>query len=108
MNRAIGVLVRVGIGLPHMRVLEVRGRTSGKVREITLRRGFRAERCRLRPLADAEKPPILKAYLDQFRREVQRYFPVPAESPASRFASLAPRYPVYELLPAPLPSGDRT
>ena len=44
-------------------------------------------------------PPILKAYLDRFRREVQRYFPVPAGSPAQRFALLTVRYPAYELLP---------
>jgi hypothetical protein len=31
LNRAIGALVRLGIGLPHMRVLEVRGRKSGKL-----------------------------------------------------------------------------
>ncbi len=130
-NRAMGALVRLGIGPSHMRVLEVRGRTSGKLYslpvdllvesgtlylvaprgytqwvrnaeasgEITLRRGARAERYRLRALSDAEKPPILKAYLDRFRREVQRYFPVPADSPAERFGPLAPRYPAYELLP---------
>jgi hypothetical protein len=50
-------------------------------------------------LSHAEKPPILKAYLDRFRREVQRYFPVPAGSPIERFGPLAPRYPAYELLP---------
>jgi hypothetical protein len=129
-NGALGVLVRLGIGLPHMRVLEVHGRRSGKLHAlpvdvlaeqgklylvaprgrtqwtlnaeatggITLRRGARAERYRLRALGDAEKPPILKAYLDRFRREVQRHFPVPAGSPVERFAPLAPRYPAYELL----------
>ena len=30
-NSAIGALVRVGIGPSHMRVLEVRGRKSGRV-----------------------------------------------------------------------------
>ena len=87
---------------------------------MTLRRGSRAERYRLRALADAEKPPILKAYLDRFRREVQRFFPVPAGAPAEQFAALAPRYPAYELLPvqrgdhddqgapAPTPSRDRS
>jgi deazaflavin-dependent oxidoreductase (nitroreductase family) len=132
LNRAVGTLVRLGIGLPHMRLLEVRGRKSGTLYsvpvdllveqgrrylvaprgytqwvrnaeaagDITLRRGGRVERYRLRALPDAEKPAILKAYLDRFRREVQRYFSVPASSPAERFGPLAPRYPVYELLPA--------
>jgi len=30
---------------------------------------------------------------------VQRYFPVPAGSPAEDLAPLAPRYPVFELVP---------
>ena len=45
------------------------------------------EKFRLRPLSKAEKPEILKAYLDSFKREVQRYFPVPAGSPAERPSS---------------------
>lgn len=67
--------------------------------EVTLRRGGRADRYRLRTLGDAEKPPILKAYLDGFRREVQRYFPVPAGSPPEAFLPLTPRYPAFELTP---------
>jgi len=133
LNRAIGTLVRLGIGLPHMRVLEVRGRKTGKLYalpvdllteqgklflvaprgytqwvrnaetsgEVTLRRGKSVERYRLRALTDAEKPPILKAYLDRFRREVQRYFSIPAGSPAEQFTSLASRYPAYELIRVP-------
>ena len=135
LNQAIGALVRLGIGLPHMRVLEVRGRKSGKLYalpvdllteqgksflvaprgytqwvrnaeatgEVTLRRGKSVERYRLRALTDAEKPPILKAYLDRFRREVQRYFPIPAGSPAEQFAPLVSRYPAYELIREPGP-----
>ena len=116
-----------------MRVLEVRGRRTGRVHalpvdvldergalylvaprgythwvrnaeaagEVTLRRGRRVERYRLRRLSRDEAPPIIKGYLDRFRREVQRYFPVPAGSPAERFVPLVERYPAYELLPAP-------
>ena len=104
LNRGIGALVGLGIGLPDMRVLQVRGRKSGKLYSlpvdllseggrlylvaprgyaewvrnaevagaVTLRRGGRAERYRLRALPDAEKPPILKAY----RR------PLPSRGPA--------------------------
>jgi deazaflavin-dependent oxidoreductase (nitroreductase family) len=128
-NAAIGGLVRVGIGLPDMRVLEVRGRKSGKlytlpvdllahggklylvaprgraawVRNaeasgtVVLRRGSRAESYSLRALADAEKPPILKAYLDRFHREVQRFFPVKAGSPVESFAPHVATYPAFEL-----------
>lgn len=66
--------------------------------EITLKRGSSRQTFRLRPILDAEKPPILKAYLDDFRREVQRYFSVTAGSPADAFASIAPNYPAFELL----------
>ncbi|HTV88592.1 MAG TPA: hypothetical protein VME41_06205 [Stellaceae bacterium] len=65
--------------------------------EIALVRALRRERWRVREPAEAEKPPILKAYLDRFAAEVQRFFPVPRGSPAEAFAELAPRYPVFEL-----------
>jgi len=128
-NSTIGALVRLGIGLPNMRVLEVRGRKSGKLYalpvdllsqagklylvaprgraewvrnaeasgSVVLRRGRSIEQYQLRTLADAEKPPILKAYLDRFHREVQRFFPLPTGSPADAFASLASQYPAFEL-----------
>ena len=130
-NAAIGALVRLGIGLPDMRVLEVRGRKSGKLYalpvdllphggklylvaprgraewvrnaeasgSVVLRRGRRAQTYRLEAIPDAQKPPILAAYLDRFRREVQRFFPVAAGSPADAFAPLAERYPAFELHP---------
>jgi len=131
LNRAIGMLARLGLGPSHIWLLEVRGRRSGRIRvtpvdllsererlylvaprgytewvrnaeasgEVTLQRGSRRTSYRLRALSEAEKPPVLKAYLDRFRREVQRYFPIPAGSPAGAFAPLASRYPVFELLP---------
>jgi hypothetical protein len=66
---------------------------------VTLKRGGTRHSFRLRPLSDAEKPEILKAYLDAFQREVQRYFPVQAGSPPQAFAELAEGYPAFELLP---------
>ena len=67
--------------------------------EVTLKKGSTRQKYRLRPLTPAEKPEILKAYLDTFRREVQRYFPVPAGSPVDAFAKLTESYPAYELQP---------
>jgi deazaflavin-dependent oxidoreductase (nitroreductase family) len=67
--------------------------------EVTLKKGSTRQIFRLRPIADAEKPEILKAYLDTFKREVQRYFPVVAGSPLQTFAGLAQSYPAFELLP---------
>jgi deazaflavin-dependent oxidoreductase (nitroreductase family) len=65
--------------------------------EVTLKKGRTRLRFRLRPLSEAEKPEILRAYLDTFEREVQSYFPAVAGSPAEAFAELTARYPVFEL-----------
>jgi len=67
--------------------------------EVVLRKGRRRERCRLRPVPDAEKPEILRAYLGRFAPTVQRYFPVKAGAPLEAFAPVAARYPVFELQP---------
>jgi deazaflavin-dependent oxidoreductase (nitroreductase family) len=67
--------------------------------EITLRRRSTRLKFRLRPLSDAEAPEVLKAYLDNFKSEVQRYFPVPAGSPPEAFSTLTGSYPAFELLP---------
>lgn len=66
--------------------------------EVTLKKGKLQQKFRLRPLSDAEKPEILKAYLDQFKREVQTYFPVPAGSPVEAFKELVASYPAFELI----------
>lgn len=132
-NSAVGALVRRGIGPSHMRVLEVRGRRTGRTSSlpvdlldqgrqlflvaprgrtqwvrnaeiegaVTLRRGRHSARYRLRPLEELEKPAILKAYLERFPRDVQRFFPVRAGSPVDEFLPLAARYPAFELEPAP-------
>ncbi len=67
--------------------------------EVTLKRGSERRRFRLRPLEGEEHLTILKAYLDRFRREVQRYFPVPAGSPLEAFREVSGSYPAFELLP---------
>jgi deazaflavin-dependent oxidoreductase (nitroreductase family) len=66
--------------------------------EVTLKKGSTRQKFRLRPIAEGEKPELLKAYLDTFKREVQRYFPVAAGSPAQSFVKLSASYPVFELL----------
>lgn len=131
-NKLFGLLVGLGLGLPHNYLLQVRGRKTGRVYstpvnalshrdkrflvagrghtqwarnaqaagEVTLKRGFRHESFRLRPLPDEEKPEVLKAYLDRFKTTVRRYFPVPAGSAPQAFAPVAARYPVFELIPS--------
>ena len=132
LNRVMGFLVGLGLAPSHMRLLEVRGRRSGKLYrtpvdllqtggkqylvaprgrtqwvrnaeaagEVTLKKGSKIQKCRLRTIANPDKPEILKAYLDNFKREVQQYFPVPAGSPAQDFAAVADSYPAFELLSA--------
>jgi deazaflavin-dependent oxidoreductase (nitroreductase family) len=130
-NRAFGLLVGLGLGLPHNYLVQVRGRKSGKLYstpidlleidgkrflvaprgrtqwvrnaeaagEVTLKKGSRRQSYRIRAIADADKPELLKAYLDRFKTTVQRYFPVAAGSAPQSFAAIASNYPVFELLP---------
>jgi len=69
-------------------------RTAG---EVMLVRAMRRRRYLARELPADMRPPILKAYLDRFAGEVQRFFPVPKGSPVEAFNDLAPRYPVFAL-----------
>ena len=130
LNRLMGSLVSLGLAPSHMRLLQVRGRKSGKLYstpvdllelngkrylvaprgrtqwvrnaeatgEITLKRGNESRNFRLRPLSEEEKPPILKAYLDSFKAEVQRYFPIAAGSTPDKFVPITSNYPAFELL----------
>jgi hypothetical protein len=71
-------------------------RTAG---EIVLIRALRRRRYTARELPPDMRPPILKAYLDRFAAEVQRFFPIPKGSAVESFNDLAPRYPVFALQP---------
>lgn len=72
--------------------------------EVVLVRARRRRRYTVSELRAEMRPPVLKAYLDRFAREVQRFFPVPKGSPEEAFHELAAHYPVFELLP---PDADR-
>jgi hypothetical protein len=64
--------------------------------------------CAAAAMPCAKFPPAcvrrLKAYLDRFAGEVQRFFPIPKGSPVEAFDDLAPRYPVLELQPMDEPA----
>src|SRR5262245_37056236 len=66
-------------------------------KSASLVKGSRREEVSLSAIPGNEKPAILKAYLDRYKRTVQRYFPVVAGSPAEDFQQLADQYPVLEL-----------
>jgi deazaflavin-dependent oxidoreductase (nitroreductase family) len=129
-NRLMGRLVRLGFAPGYMRLLEVRGRKSGKTfttpvniievggkrwlvaargetawarnaraaGHVILRRGSAAESLMVRELADADKPEIIKAFLDRYASQVQRFFDVKAGSPVDAFRASAARTPVFELI----------
>jgi hypothetical protein len=129
-GRVLVTLVRLGVVRGHFYVLEVRGRTSGKLfslpvdpldwngtsylvcprgdsnwarnaraaGEIALVRALKRQRWRVREIEPDLRPPILKAYLDSYAAEVQRFFPVPKGSPVEAFREYAARYPVFELV----------
>lgn len=67
---------------------------------VTLRRGASHSDYTVRAVSAADKPEILRRYLDRFKLTVKQFFPVPPGSPAEAFAPLADRYPVFELIPA--------
>jgi deazaflavin-dependent oxidoreductase (nitroreductase family) len=74
--------------------------------DIVLARARQRRRYAVRELPADQRAPVLKAYLDAFSREVQRFFPVPKGSPVTAFEALAPRFPVFELEPIDTdPSG---
>ena len=66
--------------------------------EVTLKRGRVRQTFVIDPVPEAEKPKILKAYLDNFQKEVQRYFPVQVGSDVQAFAAIAQQYPAFRLL----------
>jgi len=65
---------------------------------VTLKKGMRRTEFDLKAVPDAQKPELLKAYLDRFKLSVGRFFPVPPGSPATAFAPHASQYPVFELI----------
>ena len=67
--------------------------------DVLARAMRRHHRYAVRELPSGERPAVLKAHLDRFAGEVERFFPVPTGSPAESFRDLAPRYPVFELTP---------
>ena len=74
--------------------------------EVRLKRGRFHQTFQLRAIPNAEKPALLKAYLDRFKTTVQRYFPVQAGSDLQTFATIADNYPVFELTVAGSSSSE--
>jgi len=63
-----------------------------------LRVGRRAEPFTITELADADKPPVLRAYLKRWKFEVGVFFDgVGADAPEAKLLGIAPGYPVFRI-----------
>jgi deazaflavin-dependent oxidoreductase (nitroreductase family) len=63
-----------------------------------LRKGTRADGFRAVEIPDADKPPILRAYLKAWAWEVGRFFDgVDADSPDEALRQIAPDFPVFRI-----------
>jgi deazaflavin-dependent oxidoreductase (nitroreductase family) len=130
MNPAIAGLTRPGLSFWGSRVLEVRGRKSGRPRrnpvnplgfegsrylvaprghtqwvrnlrsagEGDLLIGRRREHFTAAELSDAEKEPILRAYLRRWKWEVGQFFDgVGPDSSSDELKRIAPNHPVFRI-----------
>src|ERR1700684_202818 len=64
--------------------------------EIVFKRASFHKSFALRPIADADKLPLLKEYLDRYASAVKKFFPIPPGSPVESFRPVATNYPVFE------------
>ncbi len=66
--------------------------------EGELRVGRRVERFTATELADADKPPVLRAYLKKWAWEVGRFFEgLTADATDEQVAGIAPGFPVFRI-----------
>ncbi len=76
----------------------VRNIRVSRTARITL--GRNTETVHVEEVADREKPPILRAYLEKWAWEVSQFFAgVGADSSEADLARIAPRHPVFRIIP---------
>lgn len=131
-NRIVVGATRAGLSVWGSRILEVRGRSSGQIRQTpvnlltfegsrylvaprgvtqwvrnlrvagggTLRLGRHSEAFWATEVADAEKIPVLRAYLKRWKMEVGVFFDgVGADSDEAELQRIAPHHPVFRIDP---------
>jgi len=129
-NPLMAAATRMGLSIWGSRILEVRGRKSGQLRQTpvnllalgesrylvaprgvtqwvrnlrvagegTLRLGRRRERFQATEITDAEKIPVLRAYLKRWRLEVGVFFDgVGADASDAELERIAPNHPVFRV-----------
>ena len=63
-------------------------------------KGRHRQAVRVAELADVDKPPVLRAYLERWKFEVGMFFQgVGPDSSDAELAAVADRHPVFRLLP---------
>ncbi len=68
--------------------------------EGELRVGKKVEHFRAEELADADKPPILRAYLKRWKAEVGVFFDgVGPDATDAELLAIGPKHPVFEIEP---------
>ncbi len=97
-NALLTRLVRGGRGPKAIRLVTIRGRTTGRT---TLSRGPSREEVRLIEVPIAERVPLLRAYLDLNKSRMARtYFGATPYSSDAELAGIAPEHAVFRLEPA--------
>jgi deazaflavin-dependent oxidoreductase (nitroreductase family) len=129
-NRLVVTATRAGLSIWGSRILRVRGRSSGQIRETpvnlltfdgsrylvaprgvtqwvrnlreaqegTLRLGRRDEAFRAVEITDANKVPILRAYLKRWKMEVGIFFDgVGPDAVDTELQRIAPNHPVFRV-----------
>jgi deazaflavin-dependent oxidoreductase (nitroreductase family) len=66
--------------------------------EAELRVGQRREPIQAREIANASKPPVLRAYLRRWKRETGKFFGVDDQASDEDLARIAPDHPVFQII----------
>lgn len=66
--------------------------------EVTLTQKRNSQTVKLEEVPNAAKPPLLKAYLEQYKSAVQQYFAVQAGAGVSEFEAIVDKHPVFRII----------
>jgi deazaflavin-dependent oxidoreductase (nitroreductase family) len=73
-------------------------RNARASQRVTLVKGSNREEYAVREVPVAERPELLKEFLERFATSVQRYYPIKKGAPVSAFEECAKTMPVFELI----------
>ncbi|MEZ4683113.1 MAG: nitroreductase family deazaflavin-dependent oxidoreductase [Caldilineaceae bacterium] len=73
-------------------------RNARAVGEVTLTQKRNSQTVQLQEVPNEAKPPLLKAYLEQYKSAVQQYFAVEAGADVNEFAAIVDDHPVFRII----------